>query len=289
MAKECRPYDFKKAARIEEPIARYLRTWLVRASSSFQQRWTEICNSSVKVTPEPLYAQAYSSFQESADPACFAVPMQLDPLELTSQLVVSQVDLLGLVMELLAEELDAKPAWRELTSIELNLSELLMEQFSASLAESWLQIEPLTCKIGPLDLNPQRGRLFGGGDPVIVAGMQVQAKAGTTRFQWILPRSAITSGLKRVLGEPASPAESKPANLRVAVNEMPLDVVVRLGETKLPMDELLALRPGAIIVFNQPIGTPLTALLGDQPLFTGWPGRQGTKQSFQVAEIIEKR
>jgi flagellar motor switch protein FliM len=55
------------------------------------------------------------------------------------------------------------------------------------------------------------------------------------------------------------------------------------------MDELLALRPGAVVVFDQSIGTPLTALLDNQPLFSVWPGRQGTKQSFQVAEIIQKR
>jgi len=289
MAKECPRYDFKKAARIDEPIARYLRAWLLRACTSFQQRWTEICNSTVKVTPEPLYAQAFSNFQESCDSASFGTAMRLDSLALNSQVVVSQVDLLSLVLELLAEDLEVKPAWRELTSIESNLSELLMENFCSSLAESWLQLEPLSYTPGPLDPNPQRGRMFGGGEPVIVAGILVQAKAGTMRFQWVLPRANLTTQLNQLIGESTSSAEKKPVDLRVAISEMPLDVVVRLGETKIPMDELLALRPGAVVVFDQSIGTPLTALLDDQPLFSVWPGRQGTKQSFQVAEIIQKR
>ncbi|MFM7118264.1 MAG: FliM/FliN family flagellar motor switch protein [Planctomycetota bacterium] len=289
MAKDCPRYDFKKPGRIDEPVARYLRAWLLRACTSFQQRWTEICNSTIKVTPEPLYAQAFSNFQESCDPASFGTAMRLDSLALNSQVVVSQVDLLSLVLELLAEELEAKPAWRELTSIESNLSELLMENFCSSLGESWLQLEPLNHTLGPLDPNPQRGRMFGGGEPVIVAGILVQAKAGAMRFQWILPRANLTTQLNQLLGESGKSAEKKPVDLRAAISEMPLDVVVRLGEAKIPMDELLALRPGAVVVFDQSIGTPLTALLDNQPLFSVWPGRQGTKQSFQVAEIIQKR
>jgi len=289
MAKECPLYDFKKAARIDESIARYLRAWLLRACTSFQQRWTEICNSTIKVTPETLYAQAFSNFQESCDPASFGTAMRLDSLDLNSQVVVSQVDLLALVLELLAEDLEAKPAWRELTSIEANLSELLMENFCSSLGESWLQLEPLNHTLGPLDPNPQRGRMFGGGEPVIVAGILVQAKAGTMRFQWVLPRASVTTQLRQLIGESNSSTEKKPVDLRNAISEMPLDVIVRLGEAKLPMDDLLALRPGAIVVLDQPIGEPLTALLDNQPLFSVWPGRQGTKQSFQVAEIIQKR
>ena len=289
MAKECPRYDFKKAARIDESIARYLRAWLLRACTSFQQRWSEICNSTIKVTPEPLYAQAFSNFQEGCDPASFGTSMRLDSLDLNSQVIVSQVDFLALVLELLAEELEAKPAWRELTSIEWNLSELLMENFCSSLAESWLQLEPLNHTLGALDPNPQRGRMFGGGEPVIVAGILVQAKAGQIRFQWALPRANLTTHLKQLIGESTNSTEKKPVDLRNAISEMPLDVVVRLGETKLPMDELLALRPGEIVVFDQPIGTPLTALLDNQPLFSVWPGRQGTKQTFQVAEIIQKR
>lgn len=290
MAKDCRPYDFRKAARIEEPVARYLRTWLARACGSFQQRWTEICNTSISVTPEPLFAQAFSGYQESCDPASFAIALQLESDQsaaggLQSQLVVSQIDQLGLVLELLAEELDGKPELRELTSIETNLCELLLEQLSASLAESWLQKEQLHCRVGQLDRNPQRARLFAGSDPVIVAGLSVEAKAGRVLFQWILPRAATTTFVQQLLGEPPPREAPKPANLRPVVEEISVELVVKLGETRLGMDDLLALRPGTILVFDQPIDSPLTAYLGDQPLFAGWPGRQGTKQAFQVAEI----
>jgi flagellar motor switch protein FliM len=290
MAKECRTYDFRKAARIEEPVARYLRTWMARACGSFQQRWSEICNTSVSVTPEPLFAQAFSNFQESCDPASFGVTVQLDPgqpdsVGLQSQLVVAQVDQLALVLELLSEELVGKPELRELTSIEMNLCELLLEQLSASLAESWLQKELLNCKSGQLDRNPQRARLYAGSDPIIVAGLNVHAKAGRVLFQWVLPRAATTALIKQLLGEPQRLEDRKPVNLQPLVEEMPVEVIVRLGETRLGMDDLLALRPGAIIVFDQPIDSPLTAYLDDQPLFLGWPGRQGIKQAFQVAEI----
>lgn len=289
MAKECRPYDFRKAARIEESVARYLRTWLTRACGSFQQRWSEICNTTISVAPEPLFAQAFSGFQESCDPASFGIALQLEagPSEsagLQSQLVVSQVDQLALVLELLAEELDGKPELRELTSIEMNLCELLLEQLSASLAESWLQKEQLICRAGQLERNPQRSRLFAGNDPVIVAGLSVRAKAGRILFQWVLPRAATTALIRQLLGEPQRREESKPVNTRSVVEEIPVEVVVKLGETRLGMDDLLALRPGAILVFDQPIDSPLTAYLDDQPLFLGWPGRQGTKQAFQVAE-----
>lgn len=285
MAKECRPYDFRKAGRIEEPVARYLRAWMARASSSFQQRWGEICNSTISVTPEPLYAQAFSSFQESCDADSFGVIVQLDAGELQTQLVVPQVDLLALVLELLSEELDQKPELRDLTPIETNLCELLLEQLSASIGESWLQKEQLGCTVLPVDRNPQRARLFAGNDPVIVAGLNVQAKAGKMLFQWVLPRSACTALIRQLQGEAPSPPASSTRDLRPGLEEIPLELVVRLGETTLGMDDLRTLRPGAVIVFDQPIGTPLTAFLEDQPIYIGWPGRQGTKQAFQVAEI----
>jgi flagellar motor switch protein FliM len=285
MAKECRPYDFRKAGRIEEPVARYLRAWMARACSSFQQRWGEICNSTISVTPEPLYAQAFSSFQESCNADSFGVVVQLDAGEIPTQIVVPQVDLLALVLELLSEELDQKPDLRDLTPIETNLCELLLEQLSASFGESWLQKEQLGCSVLPVDRNPQRARLFAGSDPVIVAGICVQAKAGKMLFQWVLPRSGITSLIRQLQGEVLPPAPQPIRDLQPALEEIPLELVVRLGETKLGMDDLRTLRPGAVIVFDQSIGTPLTAFLEDQPIYAGWPGRQGTKQAFQVAEI----
>lgn len=290
MAKECRLYDFRKAGRIEESAGRYLRTWLTRTSASLQQRWSEICKTPITVAPEPLFAQAFSGFQEGCDPVSFGATMQLELGQpgtgsLQSQLLVSQVDMLALVLELLSEDLESKPELRELTSIELNLSELLMEQLSASLAESWLQKEQLQYKSGQLDRNPQRCRLFAPSEPVIVAGLSVQAKGGKSLFQWVLPRAGLTAAVKELLGEPQRKEPPKPANLRSLLSEIPVDLVVKLGGTSVGMDELRELRPGTIIVFDQAIGSPLTAFLEDQPLFLGWPGRQGTKQAFQVAEI----
>lgn len=280
---DCQVFDFRKAALVDEPIARFFRAWMSKSCRIFQQRWPEICNSQIAVTPQPLYAQSFGNLLENCGQTAFGSVVRLELNDLPSFLTVQQTDLLALVLEVLAEDLNDKPAFRSLTSIELNLCQLLLEQLCAAFSEGWPQKEPLKCQTGPIDLMPHRSRLFAGDEPVVVATVEIQAKAGSLPFVWGFPRAALAKALQPIVGDwgPESP-RSEP---RLLVEEIPIEVTVQLGETQLGMQELLGLQPGTIIVLDQRIDSPLTAWLDGQPLFHGWPGRVGSKQAFQISEV----
>ena len=69
---------------------------------------------------------------------------------------------------------------------------------------------------------------------------------------------------------------------------LPMDLTVVLGSAQLMLSQLTKLAPGDVIVLDQRVTHPLGAWLGGKKIMTGWPGRVGTRQAFQIKTIDDK-
>ena len=78
-------------------------------------------------------------------------------------------------------------------------------------------------------------------------------------------------------------------DLKSLVRQIPMQLIVRLGSANLHVSDLLNLQPGDVVVLDQRVNEPLDAEVSDTPIFRGWPGRVGTKQAFQVSDVIAER
>lgn len=75
-------------------------------------------------------------------------------------------------------------------------------------------------------------------------------------------------------------------HLEPLVCELPVEISVLLGTIDLPFSQLARLRPGDLVILNQSVSEPLTALVAGEKKFQVWPGRVGSRPAFQIKSSI---
>lgn len=105
-----------------------------------------------------------------------------------------------------------------------------------------------------------------------------------------IPYSGLEPFLKALDLGPGARFRAAPGSLRKQLERtlVPVEVelAVELGSARLPMKQLLALRPGDVIPLNRRVGEPLVAPVQGRPKFVGQVGLQGNRMAFQVAGTI---
>ena len=68
---------------------------------------------------------------------------------------------------------------------------------------------------------------------------------------------------------------------------LPFELRVRLGRAHLSLQQLSTLKPGDVLVLDQPVSEPLVGEIGGVEKFHLWPGRDGQRQAVQVDEVVD--
>jgi flagellar motor switch protein FliM len=75
--------------------------------------------------------------------------------------------------------------------------------------------------------------------------------------------------------------------MALRINEVPVELCVRFRARPLSAEEILALSPGDVLVLPHAADAPLTASVGEQPMFAVQPARRGRKVAVQVTERLD--
>ena len=129
-------------------------------------------------------------------------------------------------------------------------------------------------------------REFSAQEPIVAAEMEVTADFGGSNVSLLLSQQAILSFMTNI-SDCRSTANSDREVLEQTMSEIPVEVVISLGESRVPVSDLMNLQPGDVIVLDQRVTEPLAASVGNIAKFHGWPGTTGKRQAFQISELIE--
>ncbi len=86
------------------------------------------------------------------------------------------------------------------------------------------------------------------------------------------------------MSDPATP-ETDPRRLDMLL-DLPLDVSVELGRTKLSIQELLAQGPGSVIELDKVAGEPLDILINDRLVARGEAVVVNDKFGVRITDIV---
>jgi flagellar motor switch protein FliN/FliY len=96
---------------------------------------------------------------------------------------------------------------------------------------------------------------------------------------------------ERALSETTTPHASFPPSPGEAgqglapLTDVPLEVTVRLGRTRLTLGELLKLRAGAVLTLEQEVGEPAEIMVGDKVVALGEMVVVGEELGVRVTEV----
>jgi flagellar motor switch protein FliM len=182
---------------------------------------------------------------------------------------------------------------RELTPVEDSIVDLVVEQFFLDpLQQTW----PFLSKLR-LD-RPQRAPIrssppYSPDTLLLVVRFVVRGPFGEIDWTWMLPKSKWLESLE-IPGrarttrntEPALPPPSREERESM-VCELPVQLTVHLGSTKVSLLHLAALQVGDVLLLDQAIDQPLSAALGKKVKFLVWPGARGSRQAIAIHAPVE--
>jgi flagellar motor switch protein FliM len=274
-------FDFRNAATVDRHVARPMQQWLENFSSIFAERWKSLSSTTIRIQQKPLRSDEFASATKQITSQSIGYPILLSDTKIPSLISISRSELLALLMEILGENLTEMPADRPLTANEFSLADCLFEEISVSIGESWLERTPLAIKLETADLQPHRSRLFAPKESVIKSFGSIHCAAGQANLFWILPRKPMETLLvPDRIKSPSEPASKQ--DLSQSIEQIPLEISIRLGEVELPMSRISELKPGDIIVLNQSISDPLTAEIEGGSIFQVRPGRVANRQAVKI-------
>jgi flagellar motor switch protein FliM len=296
--KRIKSFDFRFNKRLDKFSNNQLQTL-----RTLHENFTRLLNNSLSVylrtrveaSIVSIEQISYGDFIASIGIPSILAIYSMDPLPGSG---VVQVDL-NLVFSII-DRLLGGPGWfpsklRDLTDIERTLMQRFMARMLNSYRESWNYLLTLSLKIEALDSNPQFiPRII----PLdqIVAYVSMELKVGDMAgvMNFCLPYLVLQSVGSQLTDFQWSPTvvagrgmtEEDLAQLTRNVERASVDLQVELGKTHVSLRDLVALKPGDVLVFDKPTSEPLVAKINDKEKFKVYPGMHRDKLAVQVSKIV---
>lgn len=168
---------------------------------------------------------------------------------------------------------------RHPTEIEKSLLRPLSRHLLRATEEAWgIVVSPLSATTEDILLNPHTVRAVAPHAIVALVTMYVEIGDVNGQLTICLPHLALEPVADRLSSRPwrdevrdSEQAETE-ATLRARLREIPLSLVVRLGEVEVPGTILLSLREGDVLRLGTPINGDLVGAVDDRPTFRCRPG-----------------
>lgn len=278
-------YDFASSARVERPLWLAVNRWMLKHAELFCEHWANFSQSPISASPLSIDAHDYETNQSRWDQPTFAAPLKFAGTDVEGMVVANRFQLLGLLMDILGNTDELVD--RELTSIESSLCEMLIEQAATTLVESWNGAEPLNVIVGELSCQANRTKLFPV-DRVLLncgIGLKLGDEGLLVELEFLFSKDELSDLLKI---EKRSDKQFNP-NAKLSpekIAEVSVVLAAKLGRTEIPVDQLMSLSEGDVIVLNQSVVKPIELLVDGQPTFLAWPGQVGEFQAIHVVERL---
>ena len=276
--------DFNTPARPAAVVQEHLQSWMDRSVERLDRIWqSQLC------WPLSVETGSCDPVYSSRIPDLFSSEVLTHRVELGAQeqttLLVCPVPLaIALLNGLMGEATDALPDARELTSVEMALYLQLLEHVADSLRKGWPgDRAPAVRPQGRANLSDDELGLLQSEEPYLCFYFQVNGPFGEAVCAWLAPKTVIVEMvLDGILhGEvPEDPNELE--KLERVIHAIESRLTVCLGRTQLDLPALRTLSVGDVLVLDQPIDQPLTALVGGTQLFHVWGGRIGDQHAIQI-------
>jgi flagellar motor switch protein FliM len=227
------------------------------------------------------WADAHALSERSA----MSATLHAQPVDSKLLLSVDVPLLLACIERLLGSPSEADPVERTLTDIDLALIRRIFDVLIESLSAMWDQLAGLTLSRGGLDIHTETAQTIGASEPTLVLQMQARMEAITGQIALLLPYASVQSvsaAFSKRSDADRQIDEATAGAVRENLGEVDITLRAEVGEVRMPVRDVLALKPGDVIGLGIPVDAAMALRADDVLLHHVRPGKHGRARAIQI-------
>lgn len=285
------PYDFKRPIQLSREHSRILQMGLDafarQATTVFTSTLRTVCSVALAGVDQRSYAEYVESLVAERGASTYMTLFSAEPIAGSGILELPVPATMVCIDHMLGGPGGNQPN-RPLTEIEGTVVRGFMERLLHEMRYSLEGIVALEPKVTGVEYSPQFAQAASAGDVMVVAGFDLKVGEADHRMTFALPFSGLLPHLMRASApQPASDREraqraQAAALLREQFREVPMEVRVKLRDTRLAPGELTGLQVGDVVRLGHPAAAPLDVTVDDVVFAHATAGAHGKRLAAQI-------
>ncbi len=174
---------------------------------------------------------------------------------------------------------------RELTEIEIALVRRVFDTLLEQLGVTWSELAGMTTHLLGIESQIANINLAPPSEPTLMLTLEVMVDGSSSTMALVLPHRAVEPALEHLsgsqFGEVHIDTEAQAA-VRTGLEAVAVEIRAEVASRHMPVEEVLALKPGDVLRFRVPAAEGVTLCAGHVPAHRGQPGRNGNWRAVQV-------
>ncbi len=228
----------------------------------------------------------WSSAQSQLPGSSLWVTLEVQPLGTRILLTVEQSFILMCLDCLLGGAPDKPPRERRFSEIDTMLTQRLIESMIHQLSLVWHDLAGVTLSLVEIETFNDASQIAAVSEPTLVIVIESRINKHSASMALLIPWLAIDPVADRLSGKETDEPESDllgAAEIGRAVAGVPVTLRAEVAAIELPIDEILALRPGSVIKLGASAEHGVTLFAENVKLARAQAGANGPRRAVQVS------
>jgi flagellar motor switch protein FliM len=214
------------------------------------------------------------------------VTLEVQPLGTRFLFTIEQSFVLMCLDCLLGGSPDKPPRERRFSEIDTMLTQRLIESMVHQLSLVWHDLAGVTLSLVEIETFNDASQIAAVSEPTLVVMIESRINKHSASLALLIPWLAIDPVADRLSGKESDQPEDDvlgAAEIGRAVAGVPVTLRAEVAAIDLPVDEILALRPGSVIKLGATADQGVTLFAENVKLARAQPGCNGPRRAIQVS------
>ncbi|KIL47726.1 flagellar motor switch protein FliM [Jeotgalibacillus campisalis] len=291
--KKIKVYDFKRALRFSKDQIRSI----TRIHDNFARLLTTFFSAQLRTLVQINVASVdqipYEEFIRSVPKMTILNVYEVPPLDGKILMEINPNIAYAMMDRVMGGHGSSMSKVENLTEIETKIMSNMFEKAFDSLREAWASIAEIDPILTDFEVNPQFLQVISPNETVVVISLNTVVGETSGMINICLPHvvlEPIMPNLSVKHWMQSNKKESIPEEviqLEKRIKKAELVISASLGTSMVAVEEFLMLDVGDVLELNHRFDEPVEILIGDQPKFTGQPGKVGKKLAIQIIDELK--
>jgi flagellar motor switch protein FliM len=178
-----------------------------------------------------------------------------------------------------------------LTAVEAAVARRAVASLVESLSSTWMDLAEVSLSMAGTSTNPTQVQLVPSSEPTLILNISAAVDGVVSVITLLLPHRSVEEIMHHfeqgaMYGPPTDADARNRELMRSAVGEVDVEVRAEAGAVKMPLADVLAMKPGDTVRLRRPVDRGVTLCVGDVEAYDASPGRNGNLRAVQVRSSL---